>query len=199
MTEPAPGLTPAFVDWYRLYWALPSPMHEGLRVRALCPTGYKVMRCSPHASSAQSRIKTSCRWLRDFLRPDASALAPCSLPSRRGLFRPELAASAERRPALTAAARGASEIPAGRDEETASGRTKKLAEGKHCHAAVIGPTARCMRHNELAAQSTFLLTIPIQGAGFKPARRAHAPVQELSSSAAKSNLVWPNSDHADTP
>lgn len=108
MTGPAPGLTPAFVDWYRLYWALPSPMHEGLRVRALCPTGYKVMRCSPHASSAQSRIKTSCCWLRDFDRPDASTLAPCSPPSRRGLFRAELAASAERRPALTAAARGAS-------------------------------------------------------------------------------------------
>jgi len=89
-----------------------------------CRTGYKVMRCFPHSSfTAQSRI-TSRRRSRDpSSRP--SSLAPCSPPSRRGLATVELAAPAQRRPALTAAARGA---PAGSrsGRRNALGRTKKL-------------------------------------------------------------------------
>src|SRR5271165_4421540 len=66
VTDLAPGFTyPAFVDGSRLFWALPSPVHEGLGVRASSPTGYKVMRCFPHAFTAQSRITTPCCSLRD--------------------------------------------------------------------------------------------------------------------------------------
>src|SRR6266550_1347811 len=43
---------------------------------------------------------------------------------------PELVVTTQRRPALTAAARGASVKLAGRDEETAPGRTKKLSQDK---------------------------------------------------------------------
>src|SRR5260370_17879093 len=64
VTVPTRGFTdPAFVDGSRLFWALPSPAHEGLGVRASSPTGYKVMRCFPHAFTAQSRIPTpSCSF-----------------------------------------------------------------------------------------------------------------------------------------
>lgn len=108
VTEPAPGFThPAVVDGSRLYWALPSPVHEGLGVRALRPTGYKVMRCSPHCSSRPSpgsrRPAAHCATLR----PAPTTFAPCSLPSRHGLATPELVLTTKRRPALTAAARGA--------------------------------------------------------------------------------------------
>jgi hypothetical protein len=108
VTEPAPGFTyPAFVDGSRLYWALPSPVHEGLGVRALRPTGYKVMRCSPHASSRPSPGSRRLAAHYATLRPDPPTFAPCSLPSRHGLSMSELAVTTERRPALTAAAHGA--------------------------------------------------------------------------------------------
>jgi hypothetical protein len=109
VTVPTRGFAyPASVDGSRLCWALPSPVHEGLGVRASSPTGYKVMRCSPHALiTAQSRIATSCRSLRD-LPPEPSNLAPCWPPSRRGLETARLAVTPQRRPALTAAAHGAS-------------------------------------------------------------------------------------------
>src|SRR6266513_2527850 len=48
VTVPTRGLDPAFVDGSRLYWALPSRVHEGFWFRASSPTGYKVMRCFPH-------------------------------------------------------------------------------------------------------------------------------------------------------
>src|SRR6185312_14364951 len=57
-------------------------------------------------------------------------MTPCSPPSRRGLATAERATRAERRPTLTASARGIS-APAGRDEETACGRTKKR-ESRSC-------------------------------------------------------------------
>jgi len=78
VTVPTRGfINPAFVDGSRLYWALPSRVHEGLGVRACSPTGYKVMRCSPHAFiTAQSRIMTSCCPLRH-LRSDPATLAAC--------------------------------------------------------------------------------------------------------------------------
>jgi hypothetical protein len=130
VTEPAPGFThPAFVDGSRLYWALPSPVHEGLGVRALRPTGYKVMRCSPHCSSWPNPGSRRLGAHYATLHPAPATFAPCSLPSRRGLATPKLAIRAQRRPALTAAARGAPRAIAGRDEETASGRTKKLTKG----------------------------------------------------------------------
>ena len=108
VTVPTRGFTdPASVDGSRLSWALPSRVHEGLGVRASSPTGYKVMRCCPHNSSRPSpgsrRLAAHCATLRS----EPSTLAPCSPPSRHGLSRAELAVPTQRRPALTAAARGA--------------------------------------------------------------------------------------------
>ena len=60
------GITlPVLSDGSRLFWALPSPVHEELGYGRSRPTGYKVMRCLPHSSfTARSRI-TSCRLRRD--------------------------------------------------------------------------------------------------------------------------------------
>src|SRR5712691_4919090 len=112
VTVPTLGAHTVLVDGSRLFWALPShPVHEGLGYRGLPQEGILPDRIQgdadfPHASfTAQSKI-TSCRRSRDRTsRP--SSLAPCSRPSRRGLTRLKLVARAERRPALTAAARGA--------------------------------------------------------------------------------------------
>jgi hypothetical protein len=63
VTVPTRGSTyPAFVDGSRLYWALPSRVHEGFWFWASSPTGYKVMRCfSACFITAQSRTTTSRR------------------------------------------------------------------------------------------------------------------------------------------
>lgn len=44
VTATHPGYSTRFVDGSRLYWALPSPVHEGFGYRASSRTGYKVMR-----------------------------------------------------------------------------------------------------------------------------------------------------------
>ena len=128
VTVPNRGLHPAFVDWSRLYWALPSSMHEGFWFRASRPTGYKVMRCFPHVAYGPVQDQRRRAAHRALFAPDRASFAPCSLPSRHGLPTSELVARTQRRPALTAAVRGASETLAGRDEETAPGRTKKLTQ-----------------------------------------------------------------------
>ena len=108
VTVPTRGFTdPASVDGSRLYWALPSPVHEGLGVRAFSPTGYKVMRCSPHSSSRPSPGSRCLPAHCATLRPEPSTLAPCSPQSRHGLSTAVVAVPTQRRPALTAAARGA--------------------------------------------------------------------------------------------
>src|SRR5262245_44304138 len=56
--------------------------------------------------------------------PTSCSMTPCSLPSRRGLEALAFVASEERRPALTAAARGV-QGAAGRDEETAPWSNKE--------------------------------------------------------------------------
>jgi hypothetical protein len=68
-------------------------------------------------------------------RPTRSSVTPCSPPSRRGLATAELAAAAQRRPALTASARGVpSPLQVG-TKKRFSGRTKKLTR----HAESIAP------------------------------------------------------------
>jgi hypothetical protein len=58
-------ILPVLSDGSRLFWALPSPVHEELGYGPLCPTGYKVMRWFPHLLfTARSRI-ASCRLCRD--------------------------------------------------------------------------------------------------------------------------------------
>ncbi|MEH2522617.1 MULTISPECIES: IS110 family transposase [unclassified Bradyrhizobium] len=57
VTEPGLGSSDsAFVDGSRLFWALPSPVHERSGFGPPHPTGYKLMRCWPHNDvTAQSR------------------------------------------------------------------------------------------------------------------------------------------------
>ena len=138
VTEPAPGFThPAFVDGSRLYWALPSPVHEGLGVRALRPTGYKVMRCSPHCSSRPSPGLRRLAAHYATLHPASATFAPGAAavkawPGNTGACRHGTAtASLDRR----CARRG--ETIAGRDEETAPGRTKKLKKGRLPHGPAV--------------------------------------------------------------
>ena len=55
VTEPGLGSSDsAFVDGSRLFWALPSPVHERSGSGSTRPTGYKLMRCLPHAASRPS-------------------------------------------------------------------------------------------------------------------------------------------------
>ena len=58
VTEPGLGSSDsAFVDGSRLFWALPSPVHERSGSGSPHPTGYKLMRCWPHNNvTAQSRM-----------------------------------------------------------------------------------------------------------------------------------------------
>src|SRR5215211_1116351 len=92
----------ASVDGSRLFWALPSPVHERSGSGSPRPTGYKLMRSLPHAASRPSPgnhvIPLTARQ-----RVPTRNLAPRSPPSRplRAAFGGGL------RPALTAAAAGA--------------------------------------------------------------------------------------------
>ena len=114
--------------------------------------------------TAQSRINDVRLLTARPFAPDRATLAPCSLPSRRGLATTELVVTTSRRPALTAAARGAFEALAGRDEETAPGRTKKLSEEGHdAHGPVINPSLGACGTRSLLPDRRSLLTVPIQG------------------------------------
>src|SRR5262249_2637597 len=98
---------PVLSDGSRLFWALPSPVHEELGYGPSCPTGYKVMRCLPYRSfTARSRI-TSCRLCRDHpsrpRKPRAVLAAVKAWPGNL-LVCGSITATAS----LTAAARGAS-------------------------------------------------------------------------------------------
>ena len=108
VTVPILGLHTAFVDGSRLSWALPSPVHERLGYRVLVPDRIQGDAVLPHSSfTAQSRI-TSRRSCANRPDPPASRRAR----HRQGMVwsRWSLRQIAERRPALTMAARGA---PAG--------------------------------------------------------------------------------------
>src|SRR6516165_1534408 len=89
VTVPGRGFNPALVDGSRLYRALPSPVHEGFWFRAVRRTGYKVMRCLPHAVYGPVQDKRRRAAHCAILRSDRATLAPCLLPSRRGLLMPE--------------------------------------------------------------------------------------------------------------
>jgi transposase len=58
--------------------------------------------------------------------PTSATMTPCSPPSRRGLAMQELVEGQERRPALTAAARGVAEVLQVGTKKRLPGRTKKL-------------------------------------------------------------------------
>src|SRR5258708_5192442 len=103
------GLYPVLSEGSRLFWALPSPVHEGLGYRGFAADRIQGDAVTPHALlTAQSRI-TSRHSSREPLRPDPQCRAPCSPPSRRGLATPQAVVPLQRRPALTAAAPGAPE------------------------------------------------------------------------------------------
>ena len=67
--------------------------------------------------------------------PTRPSMTPCSTPSRRGLSRPEPATRQERRPALTAPARGVIARAQVGTKKRSSGRTKKLTGSKIAVAA----------------------------------------------------------------
>jgi hypothetical protein len=60
--------------------------------------------------------------------PTTPSVTPCSPPSRRGLSRPEIAKPAERRPSLTASARGVTSHGQVGTKKRPSDRTKKLTK-----------------------------------------------------------------------
>jgi hypothetical protein len=107
VTVPILGFTnTAFVDGSRLFWALPSLVHEGLGHRAIEPDRIQGDAVLPHAGiTAQSRDHVLPLSLPPIV-PTRNR-APGLPPSRRGLAKVEPAALVQRRPALTAAARGA--------------------------------------------------------------------------------------------
>jgi Helix-turn-helix domain len=67
--------------------------------------------------------------------PTTPSVTPCSPPSRRGLSRPEFVKPAERRPSLTASARGVTPTGQVGTKKRPSGRTKKLTRKKLKSAA----------------------------------------------------------------
>ena len=102
--------------------------------------------------------------------PDRATLASCSLPSRRGLATTQLVVTTQRRPALTAAARGASEKLAGRDEETAPGRTKKLSRRYGAHHRPDPPPRSARAARGACCPTGVPSTVPIQGWANAPAQ-----------------------------
>src|SRR5512134_3674875 len=104
VTEPGLGSSDsAFVDGTRLFWAFPSPVHERPGSGPPHPTGYKLMRCLPHAASRPSPVNHVMLLTAraDIVRSES--LAPASPPSRPlraacgGGLRPALTAAASRR------------------------------------------------------------------------------------------------------
>src|SRR5437868_11626447 len=96
VTVPTRGLDPAFVDGSRLYWALPSRVHEGFWFRASSPTGYKVMRCFPHVDHGpiqdKRRPAAHCATLRPRPRNCCAVLAAVKAwPGHNGACRHDLA------------------------------------------------------------------------------------------------------------
>ena len=71
--------------------------------------------------------------------PTPASVTPCSPPSRRGLAAPEPAARPQRRPSLTAAARGVTEQRQVGTKKRPPGRTKKLARKKEINATSVSP------------------------------------------------------------
>jgi hypothetical protein len=67
--------------------------------------------------------------------PTTPSVTPCSPPSRRGLSKPELVKPSERRPSLTASARGVTPTGQVGTKKRPSGRTKKLTSKKLKSAA----------------------------------------------------------------
>ena len=118
MTALTQGLAPALSDGSRLSWAAPSSLHEGLGYRALFPDRIQGDAAKPRLDKAQSRI-TFARPGRRSLRPECASFAPRSPPS--GPLR--AASGGDLRSGLTAAARGACEIPC-------SGRRNALRSNK---------------------------------------------------------------------
>src|SRR5215211_2087701 len=104
----------ASVDGSRLFWALPSPVHERSGSGSPRPTGYKLMRSLPHAASRPSPgnhvIPLTARQ-----RVPTRKLAPRSPPSRplRAAFGGGLG------PALTAAEARRGRQPSGRKNRRA--------------------------------------------------------------------------------
>jgi hypothetical protein len=140
VTVPTLGMHPVFVDGSRLFWALPSPVHEGLGYRVLVPDRIQGDAVLPHASfTAQSRI-TSRRSCRQSSR--SSGVAPCSPSSRRGLAKTALAASRGATASLDdGCARRSCRIKVGTEKRARSNKETEASPNRvHRHACLLTPS-----------------------------------------------------------
>ena len=148
VTEPAPGLHPAFVDWSRLYWALPS------RIRG--------------PRSARDRIQGDAALAACFLGPlqDQGVLPRIARPLSSRLLNSR---------AVLAAGKAWPGNDAACDLDTATA-SLACSCARRVRTSRVGTKKRlqveqrnCLKENIPSARLTSLLTIPIQGAGLKPA------------------------------
>ena len=138
VTVPILGLHTAFVDGSRLFWALPSPVHEGLGYRVLIPDRIQGDAVLPHSSFTAlpaSRFAAN--------RPDPPASRRARSPqgvawqSRSLPHAPRATASLDE-----GCARRSGRIMVGTKKHALS-RTKKLtalADSVHRHACLLTPS-----------------------------------------------------------
>src|SRR5271169_2843672 len=84
------------------------------------------MGASPKQAPSRSLFQHPNRFPPIVAAPTTPSVTPCSPPSRRGLPSAERVEPKERRPALTAAARGVTELGQVGTKKRPPGRTKKL-------------------------------------------------------------------------
>ena len=129
MTEPGLGSSDsAFVDGSRLFWALPSPVHERSGSGSTHPTGYKLMRCLPHTASRPNPGNHVMLLTARANISRSKSLAPGS-PRSRPL---RAASGGGLRPALTAAAPGAAINHRNERTITSTSRSIPTTEEKAC-------------------------------------------------------------------
>ena len=159
VTVPTRGFDPAFVDGSRLYWALPSPVHEGFWLRHQARPDTRLCGAFRMLITAQSRINDVRLLTARPFAPDRATLAPCSLPSRRGLATTELVVTTSRRPALPQLRAAHSRYSR---HKKRSIKQRTIAKGIRSWP-VINPSIGARGTRSLLPDRRSLLTVPIQG------------------------------------
>ena len=150
VTEPGLGSSDsAFVDGSRLFWALPSLVHERSGSGSTHPTGYKLMRCLPHTASRPNPGNHAMLVTSRANISRSKSLAPGS-PWSRPL---RAASGGGQRPALTAPAPDA-------PTQSRSGRRNASVEQRNSPTRII-PADQGVRRNDLILPLDF--PFPIQG------------------------------------
>ena len=147
----------AFVDGSRLFWALPSPVHERSGSGPPYPTGYKLMRSSHtvsrpspgnHVTSLTARTNTSRS---ERFAPGSPPSSPLRAASGGGL-----------RPALTAAATRRSRSPTiGTKAPSCAPRSLRTTKVKPCPDQSHLLTTR----RQTAQSAIATLTVPVSDPG----------------------------------